>query len=111
MAGWEIMVGKPRKFWDRVFLWSPAEIEVDARDWRCVALRYDDGMYEIVVLDPILPAALADQARTIARFVIESELGELRTLRKVCGIFVEPPSDTAPLEASVAIDALDGCIV
>jgi hypothetical protein len=111
IEGWDVRVGKPRKFWDRVFHWSETDIEVDARHWRCVVLRYDDGLYEIVMLDPAIPQSLADQTQAIIEFVVEGELGEMRTLEKVCGIFAEPPSDTASLEASIAIDALDGLII
>lgn len=111
IEGWEVIVGKPRKFWDRVFHWSETDIEVDARYWRCVVLRYDDGLYEIVILDPAIPQSLADQTQAIIEFVVESELGEMRTLEKVCGIFAEPPSDNVSLEASVAIDALDELII
>ncbi len=111
IGGWDVRVGKPRKFWDRVFLWSETDIEVDARSWRCVVLHYDDGLYEIVILDPVIPQSLADETETIINFVVESELGELRTLEKVCGIFAEPPSDSVSLEKSVAIEALDGLII
>ena len=111
IEGWDVRVGKPRKFWDRVFRWSETNIEVNARYWRCVVLRYDDGLYEIVMLDPAIPQSLVDQTQAIIEFVVEAELGEMRTLEKVCGIFAEPPPDKATLEASVAIDALDGLII
>ncbi len=111
IEGWDVRVGKPRKLWNRVFRWSETGIEVDARYWRCVVLRYDDGLYEIVILDPAIPQSLADQTPGIIEFVVESELGEMRTLEKVCGIFAEPPSDIASVEASVAIDALDRLII
>lgn len=111
IEGWQVLFGKPRKLWDRVFHWSETNIEIDARHWRCVVLRYEDGMYEIVILDPKIPQLLADQTQAIIEFVVESELGEERTLEKICGIFAEPPSSTASLEASVALDALDELVI
>jgi hypothetical protein len=111
IEGWDVRVGKPRKFWNRIFKWSDATVEVDARYWRCVILRYDDGKYEIIILNPDIPPLLANQTQDIIEFVVEGELGEMRTLEKISGIFAEPPSNTLPLEASVAIDELDRLII
>jgi hypothetical protein len=110
MPGWRVMVGKPKKHWNRVFRWSSAGATVDASQWRCVVFRYADGQHEIVVLDPAIPEALADKTQAIIEFVVRSELGEIKTLEKVCGIFAEPPSDTASLEASIPIADLDAAI-
>lgn len=106
IAGWEILVGKPRKFWDRVFKWSSSEIQIDASEWRCVVLQYSDGLCDIVILDPSLPQSLHDQKQSIVEFAIKSEIGEALALARVCGIYAESPSDSAPIEASIPICAL-----
>jgi hypothetical protein len=103
LAGWEFRLGKPRKQWDGRLLWGVEKVQVDARAWRFLVFRYADGMHEITLVRPRLPAAIKDQAQALAVFVVEAELGQDDARRLVCKIAVDKNVDTAQRNSTLGM--------
>ncbi|WP_299009200.1 hypothetical protein [uncultured Caulobacter sp.] len=108
MPGWRFLAGKPRKDWFGYFTWNG--VEIDASAWRCVVFAYDDGMAEIVFIDPAIPDPLKDATQQILEFVVESELGQLRALEKVCGVAAESVSDEVRAEDAIPVLRLSAAL-
>lgn len=84
--GWDFFYAKPPKDWDLIFDFyrdSGERIEVDASTWEYVLLKYDDGMFEILIKCENVDSSLSIDERQIAcEILLDGILGEeLRTLR------------------------------
>ncbi|WP_416878460.1 hypothetical protein [Litorimonas sp.] len=83
IEGWIFLAAKPPKKWNRKFLWSRNEIEIDASNWKFLIYKYDDGLSDIVLIDDVLPNMKLEEKKRIVDFVVESEIGEIGMLTKV----------------------------
>lgn len=84
--GWEFFYAKPPKDWDLIFDFyrdSEEHIEVNANTWEYVLLKYDDGMFEILIKCENVDSRLSIDERQIAcEILLDGILGEeLRILR------------------------------
>ena len=108
VPGWRFLVGKPKKDWSRFFVWQG--IEVDASEWRCVVFTYDDGISEIVFIDPIIPDALGEFTQQILEFVVESELGQLCALERIFRVTAESLAGEVRAEDAMPVWKLSSAI-
>lgn len=100
VPGWSFLAGKPKKDWSGYFTWNG--VEVDASEWRCVVfVDDDDGMAEIVFIDPVIPNPLKEATQQILEFVVESELGQLSALERVFRVTAESVSDEVRAEDAI----------
>lgn len=80
---WEFHPAKPAKHWVPHFQLKDVNdslIEIDATDWNCVLLEYDDGMREILIHAPSLNGISEDHKQWAIEIAVESLLGERRRL-------------------------------
>lgn len=80
---WEFHSAKPAKHWEGRFeLQDPNGefLEIDATDWRCVLLRYADGIHEVVVNAPNLRMLPEDYQQWAVEIAMDILLGERRRL-------------------------------
>jgi hypothetical protein len=108
IGGWKFLPAKPRKHWDRRFLWSTRTL--DASNWKFILYSYDDGMYDLALLGDVLGEFSDVEKRRILAFVVESELGEGISLERICGLeFNDRPTlseETQSIEISRLFDYL-----
>lgn len=104
--GWRVLHAKPTKKWNRQFAWSEREVFIDARDWRFILYKYKDGKIEIVFTGTQLDKFSGEEARRIANFVAESELGEELFITHIWGVDIEASPSVEENAASNAIEDL-----
>ncbi len=85
LPAWEFHSAKPAKRWTIRFSIEGSDgisHLIDGVEWRYILLRYPDGMFDIVILAPNLPAdaRIEEQAGAI---VVKGQLGERLTLEHV----------------------------
>jgi len=93
IEGWIFLAAKPPKKWNRKFLWSRNEREIDASNWKFLIYKYDDGLSDIVLIDDVLPNLKIEEKKHIIDFVIESEIGETGMLTKVYSTDIDTKVD------------------
>src|SRR5579872_4332405 len=52
IPGWEFHYAKPPKQWELIFDFEKhdrSQVEINASQWKYVLLKYDDGMFEIII--------------------------------------------------------------
>jgi hypothetical protein len=111
VEGWTFSAGKERKEWDRVFKWGESGVEIDARDWRVTLFRYPDGLYEVVFLNPTFPTNGVSDVLPVLDFVVESELGELTALSRVCKIDFETRPSREMRRSAIPLRMLRGAVL
>jgi hypothetical protein len=85
VPGWEFLPYRPKKKWDLQFEieGESGPITVDARNWRYVAYRYPDGVYDLVI-SVGNEAELGPGDRDLAvRIAVEGQIGEEALLTRI----------------------------
>jgi len=88
---WEYFFAKPPKEWDLIFEFETASgdlMQIDASGWDYVLLKYEDGMFEIIVKAYSLRQLDEEDRQVIAEIVLDGVLGEEVRIQKICAIEV-----------------------
>lgn len=89
IPNWEFHYAKPPKQWEFIFDFEKqdgSQVEIDASKWRYVLLRYEDGMYEIIIQGDGLENLDEDEMLTAAEILVDSILGEEKRMTLICAI-------------------------
>ena len=109
IVGWTFLPARPRKNWDRVFLWS-IRGQIDASLWRLVCFKYPDGLFELAFLDETMPELPPDEKLALVEFVVASEIGEEASMTQICKISFEAEPTAEMMEASLPLADLNRAI-
>ena len=109
VVGWSFLAARPKKDWNRVFLWS-IHGEIDANGWKVVCFKYPDGLFELAFLDETVPQLPMDEKLTLTEFVVASEVGEDALITKICTISFDTEPTPEMLEASIPLSDLERAI-
>lgn len=82
---WEFHCAKPAKNWDLQFELLDSKnkkVNIDARDWRYILLRYPDKKFDVIIQASNLPPgkSIQNQAGSI---VVEGQLGERLSIQYI----------------------------
>ncbi len=87
--GWEYHYAKPPKDWELKFEYamsSGEELIVDASKWKYVLLRYDDGMFQIIIKSQHLTRISHEDKLAIAEIALDGILGEEMRMQTIAEI-------------------------
>ena len=105
---WEIYYAKPPKEWNYIFNFlnsGGGKISIDASKWQYVLLRYDDGMFGIIIEAPNLTGLGEEEKVSIVEVFLESVIGEEVMMLAICEIeIVDHLADEYVSKASDAIN-------
>jgi len=105
---WEIYYAKPPKEWTYIFnfLNSGGEkISIDGSKWQYVLLRYDDGMFGIIIEAPNLTGLGEEERMSVVEIFLESIIGEEVMMLAICEIeIVDHLADEYVLKGSGTIN-------
>jgi hypothetical protein len=90
--GWEYYYAKPSKEWNLVFDFETEDenvVEINASNWQYRLLKYEDGMFAIIIKVPNLSRLSNTDKLTTAEIVLDGILGEELRLQTICEIDVE----------------------
>lgn len=110
IPGWLFFSAKQPKDWNRVFVWSLPGLEIDARQWKFLVYRYADGLFDVVLLGPILDSFSKEERLRIVSFVVESEIGEEILVERVFEVDLEEAPTEDMLNSAVPIEQLRSTI-
>lgn len=88
---WEFYYAKPPKEWELRFNFNSADnkiVEIDGSQWEYVLLRYEDGMFEIIIRTPALNGLGESDKRTAAEILLDGILGEEERIQTISSIDV-----------------------
>jgi len=88
---WEFHYAKPPKQWELIFEFTKndgSQIEINASQWEYVLLKYDDGMFEIIIQTYDLQQLDKDDKLTAAEILLDGILGEEKRMIYICCIDV-----------------------
>jgi len=106
---WEFHYAKPPKQWDLRFdfeRYDRSEIAVDASRWEYVLLKYDDGMFEIIIKATDLKQLDEDEKHIAAEIALDGILGEEVRMFRICNISVVMEFDSQYRNSSSSINNL-----
>jgi hypothetical protein len=106
IPGWEVYAGKPPKCWERRFEWSSKRIAIDASNWRLSIYRYNDGLFELALLNPGMKSLSDDERERIATFVVESEIGERSFMSYIYRVSIEDKPTAEQIQNAIGISEL-----
>lgn len=89
--GWEFHYTKPPKQWELIFdlqKHNGDKIRIDASMWEYVLLKYDDGMFEIIIQTCDLHELNENEKLTVAEILLDGILGEEKRMVYICNIDV-----------------------
>jgi hypothetical protein len=87
---WEYYYAKQPKDWDFVFEYETNDgtnIEINSSSWQYVLLKYEDGMFTIVI-EAKLPELNDDELLAVSEIALDSILGEELRIKTICEIDV-----------------------
>jgi|SRR5450432_543111 len=87
--GWEYHYAKPPKDWELKFEYSTRsgeQINVDACNWKYILLRYEDGMFEIIIKTQSLSNMRYDDRLAIVEIALDGILGEEMRMQNIADI-------------------------
>jgi hypothetical protein len=90
-TGWEYYYAKPPKEWELLFDFETTDetlIEVNASEWQYSLLKYEDGMFEIIIRAPNLNGLDDTDKLTAAEITLDGVLGEELRMQAICAIDV-----------------------
>lgn len=90
-TGWEYYYAKPAKQWELVFNFettSGEQIEIDASNWEYVLLKYEDGMFEIILKAVNINGLGDDDKLMSAEILLDGIIGEELRMTTICSIDV-----------------------
>jgi len=79
LPNWEFFYLKPPKHWNLIFEFEDENgilIGIDAREWKYLLLKYDDGMFEIVLQTNDLLKFNEDDRHIASKILLDGILGE-----------------------------------
>jgi hypothetical protein len=91
LPNWEFHYAKPPKQWDLIFDFEKhdgSQIEINASQWKYVLLKYDDGMFEIIIQTHDLQQLDEDDQLNATEILLDGILGEENRMLYVCGFDV-----------------------
>lgn len=100
LARWEFYPARQKKRWELQFSMEAGNgriLDVDARSWRYVLLRFPEGTFDIVLEQPNLADVDEDDRYAAAVIVLDGVLGEANRLLSIEGI---EPTEVLPPEQS-----------
>lgn len=89
--GWEYYYAKPPKDWELIFDFQTADettLEVNASEWQYCLLKYEDGMFEIIIKAADLNGLRDTDKLTAAEIALDGILGEEFRMQTICEIDV-----------------------
>jgi len=95
--GWEYYYAKQPKQWDLRFFFvtgKGARLEVDAAQWEYVLLRFEDGMFTIIIKASDLQHLDENDKLTAVEIALDGMLGEELRLQTFCEIDVRGEFDS-----------------
>lgn len=96
---WEFYYAKQPKEWEFRFDFETEDgkqVEIDASQWEYVLLRYEDGLFGIVIKASCHLEPLNDDEKLMAaEMVLDSILGEELRIQKICEIDIVGAFDNA----------------
>lgn len=90
-TGWEYYYAKPPKTWNLAFSLqtdTKKNIEINASEWKYVLLRYDDGLFEIIIKAPELSQFSWEDKMIAVEIVLDGIIGEEDRMLLIDGIDV-----------------------
>jgi hypothetical protein len=85
-ANWEYHFAKPPKQWDLVFSFQTEAgktIQVDALEWKCILLQYEDGMYGTIICCSNLKKLNQSDRQMVGEILLDGILGEEKRIRLI----------------------------
>ena len=85
--GWEYYYAKPPKEWDLIFDFETSngvQVHVDASLWEYVLLRYEDGMFEIIIKATNIKELNENDKLAIAEMLLDGVIGEELRMTSIC---------------------------
>jgi hypothetical protein len=102
--GWEYYYAKPPKEWELIFDFETTDetmIEVNASEWQYCLIKYEDGMFEIIIRATDLNGLHDTDKLTAAEITLDGVLGEELRMQTICEIdVVEEFEETYQKKAS-----------
>ena len=96
---WEFYYAKQPKEWELKFEYNTEDgkqIEIDASEWEYALLRYEDGMFAIIIKASYHLRSLSDDDQLMAaEIVLDGELGEEMRIQSICEIDIVGAFDTS----------------
>lgn len=89
LDNWEFNYCKPAKDWDRKFIIYDSimnEQNIDASNWKYVALQHDDGMIELILEAANIAHLDRETATTAANLFVTSEIGEETKIQLILSV-------------------------
>lgn len=90
---WEFHYAKPLKQWDdfvfEIYKENGELVEIDASFWRYVLLRYNDGMFGIIIKADLIGFTRQEQI-TAAEILLDGVLGEEKRILAIAEIEIVP---------------------
>jgi len=89
--GWEYYYAKPPKEWDLLFDFETRDglkVHVDASLWEYVLLRYEDGMFEIIIEVTNIGELNENDKLAIVEILLDGVIGEELRMTRICLIDV-----------------------
>lgn len=91
VPNWEFHYAKPPKQWDFIFdleKFDGSQVQIDASQWKYVLLKYDDGMFEIIIQTPDLKKLDEEEKLIASEILLDGILGEEKRMLLICDIDV-----------------------
>lgn len=96
---WEFYYAKQPKEWELKFEYNTEDgkqVEIDASEWKYVLLRYEDGMFAIIIKGSYHLRPLSDDDQLMAaEIVLDGELGEEMRIQNICEIDIVGAFDSS----------------
>ncbi len=110
ITGWKFLPAKPAKQWNRIFEWSRSGDRICAIDWKFNMYSYPDGMHEIVLIKDSMGKLDKKNKLSILEFVIDSEIGEEKSIEKICKFDVSDNPNESDLSQCMDLDGVKAAI-
>ncbi|WP_131537265.1 hypothetical protein [Pedobacter nototheniae] len=89
--GWEFYYAKQPKQWEEKFIFQKDNnqtIEIDCSSWQYVLLKYQDGMFEIIIKAPNITNLNFDEQLSVSEILLDGVLGEELRMLSIADIDV-----------------------
>jgi len=87
--GWEYYYAKPAKNWNPIFEYENSDgenVRIDASSWKYILLKYNDGMFTVIIQAPQLNQMQDDDKLMVAEILLDGILGEEIRMLKISNI-------------------------
>lgn len=89
LLDWSFYYAKPPKQWEFLFDFEKEDgsvVRIDASHWNYVLLKYDDGMFEIIIQTHDLAEFSEDDRLIACEILLDGILGEESRMLRICDI-------------------------